>query len=132
MQIFEEPTLDVHGPEEDGYVEARTAKTKTSSSLAKARRDIPLVADAKGVLGEKLAQEWLRARSRQKLVASPTSTIMPVPLEFGWSNVPMTTRNATVWLKELLMEAGVPEEELQNVGTHSLKATTLSWAAKAV
>eukprot|EP00969_Alexandrium_andersonii_P053180 2337087-Alexandrium_andersonii.AAC.1 len=49
----------------------------------------------------------------------------------GWSQRPMTSTEGGLWLREILSKHGVDPVELANVGSHSLKCTLLSWAAKA-
>ena len=49
----------------------------------------------------------------------------------GWSRGRLSTTEASMWLCELLHRCGVPKEKLTNIGAHSLKATFLSWMAKA-
>ena len=46
----------------------------------------------------------------------------------GWSLQPLTLLEASVWLRELLRPPS--PASLQNVATHSEKATILSWMSK--
>ena len=43
---------------------------------------------------------------------------------------PLTSADTSVWLRAILVKHGVPPAELVKVGSHSLKATLLSWATK--
>ena len=49
--------------------------------------------------------------------------------EGGWLLQPLTLSEASVWLRELLRPPS--PASLQNVATHSAKATILSWMSKA-
>ena len=52
--------------------------------------------------------------------------MMLAPLASGkWDSIPLGTAEAIVWMKEVLQDAQ------GDVGTHSCKATALSWMAKA-
>ena len=125
--VFEEPSLD-----SEVYIEARTAKTKTSNVKHKRRRPLSLVGHAKGVSGVLWADGWLTARRSEGLSVNPLVPLMPAPsAEGGWTTRPVDTDEAGVWLRQILSQAGVEAEALANVGTHSLKATLLSWAGKA-
>ena len=130
--VHQEPVLDMpdarSGP---AYVEAPTARTKTSNLPGKRRRALCLAGPARGLTGECWAAQWLAARHEAGLLVSETSPLMPVPLADGaWSNRPMRTDEGAAWMREVLAQYGVPTDRLRNVGTHSLKATCLSWAAK--
>ncbi|CAE8589823.1 unnamed protein product [Polarella glacialis] len=96
-----------------------------------------------GLTGYNWYDTWCAARSRAGLdelqsgylgmgesavVAQP---LLPVPLGDGtWSARPATSSEAAVWLRELLIARGFSAAEVANLGTHSCKATVLSWAAK--
>ena len=124
--VFEEPSLDA-----EVYIEAHTAKTKTSNVKHKRRRPLSLVGHAQGVSGVMWADGWLTARRSEGLSVNRLVPLMPAPsAEGGWTTRPVDTNEAGVWLRQILSKAGVEAEALANVGTHSLKATLLSWAGK--
>eukprot|EP00971_Amphidinium_carterae_P160415 3179988-Amphidinium_carterae.1 len=57
--------------------------------------------------------------------------MMPVPLTTGGLGaIPLSSGEANRWLREMLLQQGFQAAAVKNVGTHSLKATTLSWCAK--
>jgi hypothetical protein len=125
--VFEEPCLDA-----DVYIEARTARTKTSNVKHKRRRPLSLVGHAQGVSGVSWAEGWLAARRIEGLTVNHNVPLMPAPsADGGWTTRPVDTEEAGVWLRQILSGAGVEDVALSNVGTHSLKATMLSWAGKA-
>ena len=58
--------------------------------------------------------------------------MLPAQSDAGWSTLPITAHVASIWLKNLLRAGGARAHEVigYGTGTHSCKATVLSWAAK--
>jgi len=74
---------------------------------------------------------WIQARADAGLQLGPGLPALPAPsLATGWTRRPLTTGEATLWLRELLVRAGGSAAEAQRLTSHSLKCTVLSWAAK--
>ena len=48
----------------------------------------------------------------------------------GWNTLPLSAEASTAWLRHLLLKSGTERGALMSYGTHSLKATVLSWLAK--
>ena len=116
-----------------GYVEVPTPSDalKTGRVRRKRRRQVPFVGNALGVLGRPWAQEWLRLRKLHGLCGEADGSLMPAPERGGgWSRCSLEIAEANAWLVEFLTRVGRPLEERSAVGTHSCKATALSWAAK--
>ena len=91
-----------------------------------------MVGHARGVSGVLWAEGWLTARRGEGLSVNSLVPLVPAPsAERGWTARPVDTDEAGVWLRQILSQAGVEAEALSNFGTHSLKATLLSWAGKA-
>ena len=68
-------------------------------------------------------------RSSQSLEAGRNKPLLPAPADRGgWSNIPLTATSAGTWLRALLEDSDGPSAS--SIGTHSLKATVLSWCAK--
>ena len=64
------------------------------------------------------------------VVASETEPLMRCPLpDRSFGPKKLGTSDACLWLRELLQPIS-PEDELKDIGTHSGKATVLSWLAK--
>ena len=120
-------------PEIDGdYVEAETGKHKTSNLPQRRHRWLPLVGLSHGVSGGDWAARWIEARCESGLQAGPNVPFMPVPRADGtWTNSPMSIGEATLRLRESILKVLPSAVGLEDVGTHSLKATLLSWSAKA-
>ena len=126
MNVTVEPEID--GP----YVEAATHKHKTSNVAGRRNKWLPLAGLSTGVSGVNWAETWLRARADCNLCAGEGKPFLPAPLSDGtWGVGKLSLGEATLWLREVLIRAGIDPAELGDLGTHSLKATLLSWLAKA-
>ena len=113
-----------------GFVECGTTRHKTANTAKKRRKLLPMAGLAFGVPGMPWARKWIELRKERGLVASESLCLMPAPMPAGgFSRRMLSTCDGTLWLRELLKKVceGVPCE---GVSTHSLKAATLSWAAK--
>ena len=123
-----EPVLDVTDCR--GFLEAslyhhKTAKKKRTQVI----RLLPVAGVIPGLSGLNWAAEWLRKRLQAGLQASMCKPTMPAPVAGGeWSKVPLTSSEASVWLRELLSPWA--PVNLSNIATHSAKATILSWMSK--
>lgn len=126
MNVTVEPTVD--GP----YVESATHTHKTSNVKGRRNKWLPLAGLSCGVTDSPWAETWLRARAKSGLQAEELKPFLPAPLSDGsWGVGKLTIGEATLWLTEILVRLGVGRESLVDLGTHSLKTTLLSWAAKA-
>ena len=122
LALAEEPQLD------EAVVTVNSKRTKTSRGLKKLRIPIPFVAIRHGVSGQDWASSWLSARKASGLQQDPSVKKMLTSASFGADQMDSTT--ASRHLRAFLIEAGCPPSPKQNLGTHSLKATLLSWAAR--
>lgn len=122
-----EPWLDLH--EGAGFLECELYHHKNAGRQRIAKRLLPAACCIPGLVGD-WASPWLENRRAANLKVGPGHPTMPVPLAGGgWGLVPLEPPQATVWLRELLanIDDRVP---LTSIGTHSLKASLLSWMAK--
>ena len=122
-----EPWLDLH--DGAGFLECELYHHKNAGRQRIAKRLLPAACCIPGLVGD-WATPWLENRQAAKLTVGPGFPTMPVPLAGGgWGLVPLEPPQATVWLRELLsrVDDRVP---LSSIGTHSLKASMLSWMAK--
>ncbi|CAL1139205.1 unnamed protein product [Cladocopium goreaui] len=71
-------------------------------------------------------------RKRRTLQKDPLSVAMVEHLEkvVMAERTPLGAGEGADWLRQLLQVSGIPSGSMGNIGTHSLKATTLSWMAK--
>ena len=119
--------------EKFGFLEAHSKRVKTNLSLEKKTRFLPMAAPISSVGKTGWAEVWMGLRFKEKLDADEDVPLLPAPMAFGgserrWSKVPLSAANAADWLQSLISEAEGPKGS--EVGTHSLKVTLLSWAAK--
>ena len=64
--------------------------------------------------------------------AEASGCFLPMPrVAGGWTSSKMDAWSATLWLREILVTGGLPRDAAATVSSHSLKATVLSWCAKA-
>lgn len=122
----------VDSSEKDGIVllEAQGLGSKTTLSKEAKTRFLPFVAIGSGLSDTDWAHPWLEARSLQEWNLS--SGFLPsFSMKMGrWSETQMSTSEASAYLKDFLEEAGFDQEEMQNLGTHSLKAGLLTMASR--
>lgn len=120
-------------PDGFGFVEAVAAKTRTSVSLERKTRHLPVAVPLLPFGEKQWMPTWLEFR--QKFFSDAANSadefipLLPSPTTNGaWSKIPLSVSSGSNWLRSLLQGAmddrGVP------IGTHSLKATLLSMAAK--
>ncbi|CAK8986071.1 unnamed protein product [Durusdinium trenchii] len=115
-----------------GFVEALAAKTKTSVSLDRKTRHLPVAVPLLAFGDAQWLPTWLDLRQKE-LGAQANSIdefipLLPSPTMKGWSKMPLGVTSGANWLRSLLQ--GVEPEKGTPVGTHSLKATLLSMSAK--
>ena len=124
--VSEEPVVD--GP----WFDARTGYHKTYNRPERRHRWLPLAGLADGVSGRPWVQKWLELRKKAGLKAAAGVPFVPMPNGDGtWSECRVSSSAATTQLREVLAYLGTDRKRLENVGTHSLKSTLLSWCAKA-
>lgn len=129
-QYTEKISLDAPGG--IGFVEAEISWTKTSNTKQKRHRFLSVAAQSHGIWNKTWAADWLQARADANLVASKGKPFMPAPNTTGegWQDRPLTASEGSAWLQQLLIDSGHSADSVSNIGTHSDKATGLSWAAK--
>ena len=119
-----------HG--QDGFVEALVHRSKTSITLERKTRYLPMTAPIVGVSDRNFpwALAWLDAMAESELPLGKGKPLLPSQTDSGWSSLPIPAHVAAIWLKNLLKAGGALSEDIMAYGTHSCKATVLSWAAK--
>ena len=130
-RIRVEPALDL---DEDGHgfieSKAHAREYKTGYSTRKYGKALPVLGCATGVSGLHWAMAWLKLRERAGCDATRDQCLMPEILasgEFGAGR--MRTTDANALLRSLVQ--GIEGADPGSYGTHSGKATLLSWVAKA-
>ena len=129
QHCIQEPSLDVFDGR--GFIEASLYHHKTAKKRRlKVLRLLPAAGVLPGVSGHDWASKWLSNRRESGLVASVTCPTMPAPVKVGgWTNLPLTSSEASVWLREILHPWTTGN--MKNIATHSAKTTVLSWMSKA-
>ena len=127
--LVSEPTLDITDSGH-GYVEAVAAETKTSNRKERRLRMLPIVASATGLSGFRWAEVWLKERAKLKLAVNRGPLMTAVGLDGAFTCGRLRSGEATLALRRILHLMGTPLLEGQRLGTHAMKTTLLSYAAK--
>eukprot|EP00971_Amphidinium_carterae_P147150 2916071-Amphidinium_carterae.1 len=116
-------------PTGDGYlISAESKLTKTSRGIKRLRVPVPFLALTDGVSGYDWGRVWLA--SRQAYAISSDPSLQSVDAEWAFVGRSVSSDEAHVLLLHFLSVAGTPPLAGQNLGSHSLKATLLAWAAR--
>ena len=129
QHCIQEPQLDIGTGK--GFIEAALYHHKTAlKRRTKVLRLLPVAGVLPGLSGYDWASSWLQKRMEMGLRASMSQPTMPAPMAHGgWSCHPLSSFEASVWLREILQPW--TQGPVRNLATHSAKATLLSWLAKA-
>jgi len=114
-----------------GYMEFSTFSHKTAAQVARHGLPLPLVAPIWGLTHPCWALEWNKVAKEVGLAFEDAfrGPVLPAPDKAGnWSKRSVSASEATKWLGELLKQNN---SSLDEVSSHSLKCTVLSWLAKA-
>ena len=114
----------------ESLLQADALSSKTSLTMDAKTRFTPYAALGSGVraFGD-WADRWLKSREDQGLIIDEfflPSFSQKLAL---WIDQPMSASEATCWLREFLGRK-FPLEDLSNYGSHSCKATVLTWAGR--
>jgi len=113
------------------YIECSTSNFKTANTTKRRSVPLPIAGPASGLMDVPWGVSWLELRAKQGLVVGGNRPLMPRPHSTGgWSSSSVSNSEANVCLRLVLRVGVVTPEDLTNLGTHSCKATPLSWAAK--
>ena len=124
--------LDLHedGGLVRGYMEGQAERCKTSVTLQKKVRFLPVVIPLKSVGSSNWPIKWLELRAQEGLRCGEGTPLLGTPIRGGrWLPKPLSVGLAGDWLRSLLGENAGPAEGVR-VATHSCKCTTLSMLAK--
>ncbi len=133
INITHEPTLDLNPATGIGYVEAKTFGTKTLQGYRKGRVIQEAPCHSWGIEEENWGAAWLKARKDMKLDAAKDGMLLPTVTADGSfdNHFAMRTEELAVHIRELLITWGYDPKKAAMYTSHSLKATCLSWCAKA-
>ena len=107
-------------------LEASTSKHKTSMTKETKTMLLPFTSLGRFLGSVDWAESFVNARSESGLLGQ--DLFLPSWNELGqsWSSYPMSSGEATCWIRELLSSAGVEKYEI--FSSHSAKCTLLTWA----
>ena len=124
-----EPMLDVQD-DGDGFVETETRISKTIKAKAFRGGALPLVALSLGASGRPWAKAWLDVRKLMGASVDKGQPLLPLQDRSGhWTSSSMSSAQFTMTMREIFTAMGVSPPD--PFGSHSFKATLLSWCAKA-
>lgn len=126
---IEELTVSTYG--NICLVETSTRKHKTATTKEKKSRFLPMSCLGIGLGLLNWAANWVKARDFWGIDVR-SGTALPAYSEVDCKLItrPLTTGEATLYLREILTNQGCPSAEVESVTTHSLKVTILTWAAQ--
>ena len=114
-----------------GYVEANVSRTKAAYTVQRKTMFLPVVAPRHGVSGLDWFRGFQEARKASHVPEGNGIPVLPCRVSSGgWGNVPPSASVGASWLRGLLQKQGFSYDDVSPIGTHSCKATGLSWAAK--
>ena len=122
--------LDTHVTEAGvaGFLEARAERTKTSVTLERKIRFLPVAIPVISLYDPSWVLKWMELREQAGLAVQPPYPMLPSPqMGGGWSRMPLAVGPAADWLRSLLQ---IESSAVDRVATHSCKATLLSFASK--
>ncbi|CAE7243210.1 unnamed protein product [Symbiodinium sp. CCMP2592] len=118
--------LDFRGELPAGFINAEVKKTKTSFTVERKTKFLPMLAPARGLSGKCWASGWKAALEKENITAGEGKPLMPSPKSGGgWNVIPQTAQASGQWMRALLSD-GTDDPYLLGLGTHSAKATLLS------
>ncbi|CAE7719294.1 unnamed protein product, partial [Symbiodinium necroappetens] len=116
------------GPRLQGYLETSVSRSKTSYTVERKTEYLPMVVPLCGLTGKDWVSEWLTLRTDQEMPSGPGVPLLVMGSKRGgWTRVPPTASFAAAWLRGLLASLEFNDELVTALGTHSCKATCLSW-----
>ena len=117
----------VPGPRLQGYLETSVSRSKTSYTVERKTEYLPMVV----LTGKDWVSEWMTLRTDQEMPSGPGVPLLVMGSKRGgWTRVPPTASFAAAWLRGLLANLEFNDELVTALGTHSCKATCLSWTGK--
>ena len=104
----------------DGFVETCIERSKTSYSLERKTRYLPMSAPVIGSLRhDSWAVHWFKNMDEAKLPRGRELPLLPSPLHNGgWNRLPLTAEASTAWLRHLLIKSGTDKHELLYYASH--------------
>ncbi|CAE7236545.1 unnamed protein product [Symbiodinium sp. CCMP2592] len=115
-----------------GFLQADITRTKTAYTLERKTKYLAMCAPIWGLAEKPWAIAWRAIAKDHGPPCGEDLPLLPSPVESGgWQETPVSVEVGARWLRSLLHRMGLePASAVRLLGTHSMKATVLSWAAK--
>ena len=127
--MTEDVTTTTDGPK--GYLESSVTRTKTAHTLERKTRYLAMCAPVQGLTTDSWALAWRELARNEGPTIGVDRPLLPAPVESGgWQEAPISVEAGGRWLRSLLYRSGQDPSAVRALGTHSMKATLLSWCAK--
>ena len=127
-QSISEMHLDKVPGSDHGYLECGAERCKTSLTMEKKVRLLPVVVPTMSFSVDGWVEDWMDLRKQQKMELGAGKPLLPTPtVEGTWGKVPLSCEAAGDWLRGLVKEK--PGGKVR-IATHSCKSSILSMAAK--
>ena len=122
--------LEIPTGADRGYLECAAERCKTSTSLEKRTRLLPVVVPTLSFTEEGWIEQWIRCREQQGLVPGSGKPMLPTPAAGGgWTKIPVSCEVAGDWLRASLKDVPAKTTAVR-IATHSCKSAVLSMCAK--
>lgn len=112
----------------ESLLHADALSSKTALTVEAKTKFLPYVAIGAGISSQDWARRWLDARQNQGLQLDDFA-LLSYSFTSDWTRNPMSSSEATFWLREVLQGICEPGDLLQ-LGSHSCKTTVLTWAGR--
>ncbi|CAE7739579.1 unnamed protein product [Symbiodinium sp. CCMP2592] len=115
-----------------GFLQADVTRTKTAYTLERKTKFLAMCTPIWGLAEKPWAIAWRAIAKDHGPPCGEDLPLLPSPVEGGgWQESPVGVEVGARWLRSLLHRMGLePAAAVRLLGTHSMKATVLSWAAK--
>ena len=113
-----------------GYIQADVSRSKTSYSLERKVRFLSMVAPIYGLHPDSWALAYMKLLDEHGPERGSNKPLLPVRVADGWGQLPASPESGGKILRSILYQSGCDVAKVKLLGTHSLKATALSWCAK--
>ena len=120
--------LEILGEGPGAILMASALGSKTTLTAEAKTRYLPYACVAEGVVQKPWAAKWLAAREEQKLTFE-AGCLPTWRVSHGcWGDAAMSSEEASGILEELLVQGSLGPRTSESIGTHSFKATMISWS----
>ena len=122
-------SIEIQEQQDETVLIADALGAKTATTKEAKTRLIPYVAIGTG-LRHSWANVWSEARKDQGFEFGDFAQPAWLDSKGSWGEVAMDAAQATFFLQEFLMKAGIDQAEALKRSSHSLKATLTTWASR--